>query len=203
MGTKHPMSLNSSNLIKLCNSHCPFILSYAATDLSSTPSPMQTTNHPWIPLPFLTNYTSPTSFQYWPSALRVNVGPQPYTCPTPLWPCTRRTFSPFHFIGPYNCPWSNPQLTPFSSTCSQPPPKVSYPTCEHQFTNRRLIHHQCFCQASNSSNPNPLQPSQFNTSPCPHFACINMDRVSLLGVFGSFHLDFRCLQPYNCIPTIL
>jgi hypothetical protein len=39
---------------------------------------MQTTNHPLITLPILTNHTPPTSAPYQPLTLHVNVGSQPY-----------------------------------------------------------------------------------------------------------------------------
>jgi hypothetical protein len=84
MGTKRPMSLSSSCPIKHRHSHCPFVLSCATIDLVSTPSPMQTTHFSLVPLPILTNHTTPISSLYWPLAFHVNVGPQPYTFPNPL-----------------------------------------------------------------------------------------------------------------------
>jgi hypothetical protein len=66
---------------------------------------------------------------------------------------------------------------------------------------QRLVHHQCFCQTSNSSNPNPCD----HPSPIPSFtpAPLVWTWVSTLDVFRSFHLGiyYPCL--YNDIHTIL
>ncbi len=75
------MSPSSSCPIDLCHSHFPFALSCAITNLVSTPSPMQTTQHPLVPLPILTNHTPFTSSPYWLLTLCVNVGPELYIFP--------------------------------------------------------------------------------------------------------------------------
>jgi hypothetical protein len=84
MGTKHPMSPNSSHFIEFRNSHCPFTSSCGTTDLSSTSSPMQATNHPLVTPLIPTNHTLSTSTPYQPSTLPVNERPQPYTFPNPF-----------------------------------------------------------------------------------------------------------------------
>ncbi len=102
---------NSSHLIEPHNSHRPFASSCITTNLFSTSSQIQTTNHPLITLLILTNHTPPTS------ALLV---PNP-SCewkvttlhfPKPLRSCITKTFSPSHSIGPYNWPWSYPPTYP-------------------------------------------------------------------------------------------
>jgi hypothetical protein len=84
MGTKRPMSPNSSHFIEPHISHHPFALSCTTTDLSSTSSPMQTIIHPLVTPLILTNHTPPISSPYQPLTLCVNVGSQPYTFPNPL-----------------------------------------------------------------------------------------------------------------------
>ncbi len=66
MGTKRPMSPNSSCFIEFCRFHHPFASSCTTTNLSSTSSPTQITNHPLITLLILTNHTTPTSSPYQP-----------------------------------------------------------------------------------------------------------------------------------------
>jgi hypothetical protein len=128
---------------------------------------MQILNHSLIPFPILTNHTPPTSSPYQPSALHVNVTLQPYTFSNPLWPCTKKTFSPFHSIGSYSCPWSNPQLIFISSTHTQLSPKVFCLTSRCQVTNQRIVRHQCYCQTSISSNANPYDHFNFIPSLAP------------------------------------
>jgi hypothetical protein len=145
MGTKCPMSFNSSHFIEPCNSHRPFASSCGTTDLSSTSSPMQITNHPLVTILIITNYTPPTSTPYLPPTFHVNEGPQFYTFSNPfdhaqLW----------HFFPPilliltisFN---HTPQPTPISRTCLQPPPKVSCPTYGCQFSSQRLVRHHHSC----------------------------------------------------------
>jgi hypothetical protein len=55
---------------------------------------MQTTNHPLIPLPILTNHTPPTSSPYQSLALHVNVGPDPTLSQTPLDHTQEKPFPP-------------------------------------------------------------------------------------------------------------
>ncbi len=76
MGTKCPMSLDSSCFIEPCNSHRPFVLSHINTTLFSTPFLMQITHHPPTPHTISTNHTPPTNSPYQPSTLCVNVKPQ-------------------------------------------------------------------------------------------------------------------------------
>jgi hypothetical protein len=78
-------------------------LFYHVSNLVSTPSPMQTTHLPLVPLFILINHTSPISSHYQPLTLHF---------PKPLWSCTCKTFSPFHFTNPSNCTWSNPPTYP-------------------------------------------------------------------------------------------
>jgi hypothetical protein len=141
MGTKHPMSPNSSHLIKLCSSHHPFTLSCATTNLSSTSSPMQTINHPLITLLILTNHTPPFNSPYQPLAFHVNVGSQLYTFPNPLDHAQLRHFLPLTLLVFTNGHDHTPKPTPISLTNLQPPPKVLCPTCGCQFTNQRLACH--------------------------------------------------------------
>jgi hypothetical protein len=84
MGTKCPMSPNSSSFIEPHSSHRPFISSCAPTNLSSTLSPMQNRNHSLFTPPIPTNHTPPTNSPYQPQAFHVNVGSQPYTFPNPF-----------------------------------------------------------------------------------------------------------------------
>jgi len=94
MGTKCPMSLSSSCLIKPHNSHCPFALSCNITYTF----PMQTMHHPPVPPPILTNHTPPTTSLYWPPNLHWNVGTLHFL--KFPWSCTCRTFSLVHFTTP-------------------------------------------------------------------------------------------------------
>jgi hypothetical protein len=129
MGTKCPMSPNSSCFIEPHSSHRQFASSCATTNLSSTPSPTQTTNHPLVTLTILTNHTPPINSPYHPPTLHVNMGYQPYIFLNPFDHTHLGHFSPpillVHIIGhDYT-----PQPTPISSTCLQPPLKVLYPSC--------------------------------------------------------------------------
>jgi hypothetical protein len=63
----------------------------------------QTTNHPLIPPPILTNHTPLSSSHYQPPTLHVNVGPQPYIFPNlcdhaqgPFPPSTLSAFTVTH-----------------------------------------------------------------------------------------------------------
>jgi hypothetical protein len=87
------MSPNSSHLIESHSFHCPFPLSCATTDLSSTSSLTQTINHPLVTPLILTNHTPPTSSPYQPLTLHVNVGSQPYIFPNPFNHAQLRHFS--------------------------------------------------------------------------------------------------------------
>jgi hypothetical protein len=129
MGTKCPMFRNLSRLIEPHNSHRPFALSCATTNLFSTPSSMQTTNHPLVTPPIIINHIPPISSPYQPLTLHVNVGPQLYIL--------SNLFNHAH-IGHFPLPIllvlivghdQTPQLTPIFSTHFQPPPKVFCPTC--------------------------------------------------------------------------
>ncbi len=96
-----------------------------------------------------------------------------------------------------------PNLPPIFSTCFQPPPKIFCPTYGYQFTNQRLICHQCFYQTSNS----------FNLNLCDHFSSIPSlaltsptlvwTWVSSLDVLGFFHLGLWCFWFYNHLPIAL
>jgi hypothetical protein len=145
MGTKRPMSPNSSYFIKPHSSHPPFASSRDTTSLSSTSSPMQTTNHPVVTLLILTNHTPPTSAPYQPLTLHVNERSQFYTFPNPFDHPQLGHFPLPILLVPTIGLDHTPQPTPISSTRLQPPLKVSCPTYEHQFTNRRLVRHQHFC----------------------------------------------------------
>jgi hypothetical protein len=81
MGTKRPMSPNSSHSIEPCSSHRPFTSSCVTTDLSSALSPCKPQTTLLITPPIPTNHTPPTNSPYQPLALHVNVGSQPYTFP--------------------------------------------------------------------------------------------------------------------------
>jgi hypothetical protein len=129
MGTKRSMSFNSSCLIKLCNFHHPFILSCTTTNLSSTSSPTQITNHPLVTFSILTNNTLLTSSPYQPLAFHVNVVFQLYTFTNPLDHAQLGHFSPPILLVPILGHAHTPQPTPISSTCFQLPPKVLCPTC--------------------------------------------------------------------------
>jgi hypothetical protein len=128
MGSKRPMSPNSSNLIESHSFHCPFVLSCATTDLSSTSSLMQTINHPLVTPLNLTNHTPPTSSPYQPLIFHVNVGSQPYIFPNPFNHAQLRHFSLPTLFVPTIGHDHTPQPTPISSTRVQPPPKVLCPT---------------------------------------------------------------------------
>jgi hypothetical protein len=84
MCTKHPVSPNSSCFIEPNSSQRPFTSSCTTIDLSSTSSPIQTTNYPLITPMILTNHTPPTSAPYQPLTFHVNVGSQFYTFPNPF-----------------------------------------------------------------------------------------------------------------------
>jgi len=84
MATKCPISPNSFHLIKPRSSHYPFASSCNTTNLSSTSSPMQTTNHPLVTFLILTNHTPLISAPYQPPTFHVNEGSQLYTFPNPL-----------------------------------------------------------------------------------------------------------------------
>ncbi len=123
-----PCSPNSSRFIKPHNSHCPFALSCATTDLSSTSSPTQTINNPLITFPILTNHTPPTNSFYEPPGLHVNVGSQFYIFPNPLEHAQLGHFSPPILLVPTIGHDHTPQPTLISSTHLQLPPKVLCPT---------------------------------------------------------------------------
>jgi hypothetical protein len=161
MGNKHSMSLTSSCLIELYNSHRPFVLSCATIDLSSISSPTQITNHPLVIPSILTNHTMPTNSPYRP-LVHVNVGSQPYIFQNPLNHAQLKHFSFPTLLVPIVGHDHTPQHAPIFSTRFQLPPKVLWPTYGRQLTNRRLIRHQQSCQTSNSSNLNP----------CDHFNSI-------------------------------
>jgi hypothetical protein len=203
MGTKHPMSPNSSHFIERHSSHCPFASSCATIDLSSISSPMQNINHPLVTFFILTNHTPPTNAPLLTSNLSCEWRVPISHFPNPPQSCTTKTFSPSQFIGPYSWPWSYPQPTSIFLTCLQPSLKVLCPTYRCQFINRGLAHHQHSCHTFNSSNPNLCD----HLSPIPSFTPTPLASVwtwvSTLDVIKSFHLDlcYPCL--YNCIPTIL
>jgi hypothetical protein len=134
MGTKCLMSPNSSCVIEPYNFHRPFASSCASTNLSSTSSPTQTTNHPIITLPIITNHTPPSSSPYQPLTFHVNVGSQPCTFPNPFNHAQLRHFSPPFLLVPIVGHDHTPQPTPISLTCLQPPSKVLCPTCGDHFT---------------------------------------------------------------------
>jgi hypothetical protein len=113
MGTKHPMSPNSSRFIELDSSHHPFASSCATTNLSSTSSPMQTTNHPLITFLILTNHTPPICSPYQPPILHVNMGSQPYIFPNPLDHVQLRHFPPPTLLIPTIGYGHTPNLPPF------------------------------------------------------------------------------------------
>ncbi len=97
-GTKHPMSCNSSCLIKLCSSYRPFASSCTTTNLSSTSFPTQTTNQPLVTPPILINHTPPISSLYQPLTLHVNVGSQFYIFPNPFDHAQLEHFSPLTLL---------------------------------------------------------------------------------------------------------
>jgi hypothetical protein len=102
----HLISLN------LGISQHPFVSLGGSTDLSSTSSPMQTTNHPLVTPLFLTNHAPPTSAPYHPPPFMWMKDPKLTFSQTFL--IMQLTFSPSHSIGPYNWPWSYPpNLPPF------------------------------------------------------------------------------------------
>jgi hypothetical protein len=133
MGTKRPMSPNSSHLIEPCSSHHPFSSSCTTTNLPSTSSPMQITNHPLITLLILTNHTPPTSAPYQPPTFHVNERSQLYF-PNPFNHAQLKHFPPPILLVPTIGHVHSPQPTPIFSTCLQPPLEVLCPTCERQFT---------------------------------------------------------------------
>jgi hypothetical protein len=135
MRTKRHMSSSSSCFIELHSSHRPFVLSCITIDLSSTSSPMQTTNHPLVPLPIVTNHTPHINSLYRPLAFCVNVGPWPYTFQGPLDHAQVGPFPPSTISTPIVPHDRTPQPSPISSTYSQLPLKVFCPTYGHQFTN--------------------------------------------------------------------
>jgi hypothetical protein len=128
MGTKHSMSPNSSCLIKLHSSHHPFVSSCGTTNLSSTSSPMQTTNHPLITPLNLTNHTPPINVPYQPPTFHVIKGSQPYIFPNPL---------DHAQIGHLDFPTLLIHTVSLHHTPThlQPPPKVLCPTYACQFIN--------------------------------------------------------------------
>jgi hypothetical protein len=113
MATKHPMSPNSFHFIKPRNSHCPFASSCSTTNLSSTSSPMQTTNHPLVTLLILINHTPPTSAPYQPLTLHVKEGSKPYTFLNPLNHAQLRHFPPPTVLVPIIGLDHTPNLPPF------------------------------------------------------------------------------------------
>ncbi len=116
MGTKHPMSTNSSHLMKPCSSHRPFTLSCATTNLSSTSYSMQTTNHPLVTPLVITNYTPRTNVPYRPPTFHVNEGSKLYTIPNPFNHAQLRHFPPPILLVPTISHDHTPQPTPISST---------------------------------------------------------------------------------------
>ncbi len=75
---------NSSHLIKPHNFHRPFASFCTTTNLFSTSSQIQTTNHALITLLILTNHTPTINAPYQPLTLHVNEASQPYTFPNPF-----------------------------------------------------------------------------------------------------------------------
>jgi hypothetical protein len=203
METKCPLSPNSSRLIKPRNSHRPFASSYDTTNLSSTSSPMQTTNHPLVTPLILTNHTPPTSPPYQPPTLHVNEGSQPYTFPNFLDHAQLKHFPLPTLLVLTTGLDHTPQPTPISSTRPQPPPKVSCPTYGHQFTSRGLTYHWHSYQTSNSSNPNPYDHPSLIPSFTPIPSALTWTWVSTLDVLESFHLSLCYPRWYNRIPTTL
>jgi hypothetical protein len=117
--------------------------------------PMQTTNHPLVMPPILTNHTPLVNSPYRPLALHVNVGPQLYIFLTPF---------DHAQVGHFPLPTllvltvghdQTPQPTPIFSIDFQFPTKVFCHACGCHITNRRLIHYQHSYQTFNSYNPNP------------------------------------------------
>jgi hypothetical protein len=102
---------------------------------------MQTTNHPLITPLILTNHTPPISAPYQPATLHVNERSQFYTFPNPFDHAQLGHFPPPILLVLTNGFDHNPQSPPIFSTRLQPPLKVSCPTCERQFTNRRFVRH--------------------------------------------------------------
>jgi hypothetical protein len=141
MGTKHPMSSNSSCFIEPYNSHCPFTSSCATVNILSTSSPTQAINHPLVTLSILINHTPPTNSPYQAPTLHVNVGSQPYTFPNPFDHTQLGHFPLPTLLVPIVGHDHTPQPTPISSTHPQLPPKVLCPIYELQFTNQGLAHH--------------------------------------------------------------
>jgi len=141
MSTKCPMSPNSSHFIKPRNSHHLFISPCATTDLSSTSSPMQTTNHPLDTPPILSNHTPFTSVPYQPLTPHVNEGSQPYIFSNPFDHAQLGHFPLATLLVLTVGHDHTPQPTPIFSTCHQLPPKFLCPICGRQFTNQGLVHH--------------------------------------------------------------
>jgi len=142
MGTKHPTSPNSFHLIEFCSSHRPFISSCGTIDLSSSSSPMQTTNHLLITPLILTNHTPPTSAPYQPPTFHVNERSQPFIFPNPLDHAQLGHFPLPTLLVPIISFDHTPQPTPIFSTHPQPLFKISCPNYGRQFTNWGLIRHQ-------------------------------------------------------------
>jgi hypothetical protein len=145
MDTKRPMSPHSSSLIEFHSSHHPFVSSCNTTDLSSTSSPMQTTNHPLITPSILTNHIPPTNGPHQPPTFHVNEGSQLYTLSNPLNHAQLGHFPPPTLLVATISLDHTPQPTPISSTHLQPPLEILCPTCGCQFINRRLVHYQRSC----------------------------------------------------------
>jgi hypothetical protein len=135
MGTKCPMSPNSSCFMKPHSCHHLFASSCGTIDLSSTSSPMQTTNHPQITLLILTNHIPPISAPYQPLIFHVNEGSQLYIFPNPFDHAQLRQFPPPTLLVPIDNHDHTPQPTPISSRHLQPAPKILCPICGHQFIN--------------------------------------------------------------------
>jgi hypothetical protein len=108
MGTKRPMSPNSSHFIEPHNFDHPFTSSCTTTNLSSTSSPMRTTNHTLITSLILTNHTPPTSPQPF-----CECGVPTLHFPKPPQSCITRIFFPSHSIGLQLAMIIPPNLPPF------------------------------------------------------------------------------------------
>jgi hypothetical protein len=133
MGTKRPMSLDSSCFIQPCNSHRPFVFSHTTTTPFFTPFLMQTMHHPPTPHTISTNHTRPTNSPYQPPNLCVNVKPQP-TFLIPLNNAHVGPFPPSILLALIVAHDQTPQSTPILPTHPQPPPRASCPNSGCQFT---------------------------------------------------------------------